>query len=414
MSLSRRWTIPLVVVGLIALVFYTWLFHQVFTSRVPGANDFLPRWAGARMYLTRGWDPYGEQTSHWIQTAVWGHPAGQDEDPSLFAYPFYVIFLLVPYALLPTYAWAQAAWQVTLLGVVLATTFLLLRYHRWWPGPLLLGTIVLWAVFFYPAARAVILGQLALPVFLLTVVALWLVYRTDPPDPTRDVWAGVLLALTTIKPQMQFLIIPLVLLWALRERRWHLPIAFGAALAVLFALSFILLPTWLVGWLEQLMKYPGYSPPSVLYILTREIIPLGAAAGIVERVLDAGLAIYLLYEWWRVLWRREDARLDWVIGLTLVITHLIAPRTATTHFVVFLFPLFALFRDVMRRRSWGVWAMLALMLFLLVALWWLFLATVDEYVEANLMHVPFPFLMLLIVLLIRPRAESGAVTGAAS
>jgi hypothetical protein len=151
----------------------------------------------------------------------------------------------------------------------------------------------------------------------------------------------------------------------------------------------------------------------VLHILTREVLPLGAAAGPVERTLDAGLALYLLYEWWRVLSRNEAAPrqgllLDWVIGLTLVITHLIAPRTATTHFVVFVFPLVAILRDLSRRKPWGIWAALGLMLTLAVGMWWLFLATLQGAQEHDLVHVPLPLVMLALLLLTRPRGETSA------
>lgn len=387
----------IVLAALVALAAYTVAFRAVFTSRFPGANDFFSRWAGAHLYLTRGWDPYGDDTSLWIQNAIWGHPAGPGEDPSLFAYPFYTVLLVAPWGLIGDYSWAQAAWQVTLQVVALATLALTLAYHRWRPGPLVLGGLVLWMLAFYPTARALILGQIGLLVFALTVWALWLLFRADPPIPGTDALAGALLALTTVKPQMQFLVIPLLLLWALRERRWQVMVGFGAAMAVLLGASFALLPGWLGEWLAQVRLYPSYTPPSVLFILTHETLPLGAAADAAQAVMAVGLVAYLLFEGWRVLWRRDDARLDWLIGLTLVVTHLVAPRTATTHFVVFVFPLLALLRDWSRRGRWGAWAGVGLMAALAVGMWWLFLATLVGAQEADIVHVPLPLLMLALV-----------------
>jgi hypothetical protein len=418
MTQSKRFQRPLWQVGLVVLVAlalvvaYTWAFRSQFTSQVPGANDFFSRWAGTRLYLTRGWDPYGDQTSLWIQNAIWGHPAGPDEDPSLFAYPFYTVFLVAPYALLGDYSWAQAAWQVTLQGTALAALILTLTYHRWWPRPVLLGALLFWMLGFYPTARSIILGQIGLLVFALTVWALWLVMRPDStPSPAKDGLAGVLLAITTVKPQMQFLIVPFVLLWALRERRWQIIAGFGLALAALLALSFALLPDWVGKWLAQVRLYPSYTPPAVLFIFTREVLPLGAAAGPVERGLGVVLVLYLLVEWWGVLSagneQKNEARLAWVVGLTLVITHLVAPRTATTHFVVFVFPLIAVLRDLSRRKPWGGWAALALMLMVTAGMWWLFLGTLEGAQEHNLVHVPLPLLMLLLLLLTRPSGEPG-------
>jgi hypothetical protein len=195
----RRWA----AIGLVLLMLaaYTAALREIFTSKHPGANDFFSRWAGAHLFFVRGWDPYGSQTSLWIQDVIYGHPALPDQDASLFAYPFYTIFVVAPYALLP-YDWAQAAWQVTLQGVLVATLIVLLRYYRWLPGPIMLGGLVLWTLFFYPVARSLILGQLGMLVFLLTLAAFWLMFHRRP-QWRCDVWA-ILLAVTTIKPHMQY------------------------------------------------------------------------------------------------------------------------------------------------------------------------------------------------------------------
>jgi len=401
MALHRKWLFPAGLALLLALVAYTAIFHDAFAIRALGANDFFSRWAGARLYFTRGWNPYGEQTSLWIQNAVWGHPARPDEDPSLFAYPFYTVFLVAPYALTSDYSWAQAAWQVTLQAVVMATLALLLMYHRWRPTPLMLGALVLWMIVFYPSARSILLGQIGVVVFALTVLAVWLLFRNENSSAARDTWAGALLAISTVKPQMQFLIIPFILLWALRERRWWAIGSFAAVIAILVGLSFALLLTWLTEWIGQVSNYPAYTPPAVLFILTHEIIPLGPAADVVERVLDVLLIAYLLWEWWPIFIRRDDSHLDWTLGLTLVITHLVAPRTATTHFIVFVFALIALFRDWSKIPAVGGRIVLGVMFVLAVGMWWLFFATLVGRQESDLVHVPLPLIMLALLLFSR-------------
>lgn len=388
----------------LALVGYTWALHEVFTSKVPGANDFFSRWAGAHLYFTRGWDPYGPDTSLWIQQVIYGRPALPDQDPSLFAYPFYTVFVVSPYALLP-YDWAQAAWQVTLQGLVIASLVFLFHYYGWLPRPVVLGLLLLWTIFFYPISRSLILGQLGILVFLLTLIAFWLMFRAVQPCPRCDLGAGLVLAITTIKPQMQFLIIPFLLLWALRERRWNVWLGFGATMLVLLAASSLLLPGWLFEWIAQVQQYPGYTPPAVLFILTHETFPLGAAADAVEQMLSLLLLAYLLFEWWLALRPSDRTHLDWVLGLTLVITHLVAPRTATTHYIVFLYVLISVFRDLLRRRPWGSSALVLLMLVLGVGMWWLFFATLEGSQEANIVHVPLPLAMLVLMLLQRPRAR---------
>ena len=404
--ITRRLVILLAALGAVLLLAaYVWAMHDFFTSRVPGANDFFSRWAGAHLYFTRGWDPYGPDTSLWIQNVIYGHAAKQGQDPSLFAYPFYTIFLIAPYGLIAEYSWAQAAWQVTLQVVTLAALWLCLRYFKWRPSPIVLGVLVLWTLAFYPTARSLILGQIGVVVFALTVGAFWLLLRARPTR-SGDIWAGVMLAITTVKPQMQFLIIPFLILWALRERRWAFIAASVVTMAVLVGVSSLLMPAWIGEWVQQVINYPAYTPPAVLYILTHEAIPLGAAADLTERVLDGLLAICLLYEWWLVLWKRQDTRLDWVLGLTLVITHLIAPRTATTHFIVFIFALIPIFQRLFRQGAQGAAIAVGFMAILVIGMWWLFLATIVGNQESDLVHLPLPILMLALLLAVRPRATS--------
>src|SRR5438132_707570 len=114
-STNKRTATAVALILLIAAGLATWALHDNFTTKVPGANDFFSRWAGAHWFFARGWNPYGAETTNWIQTQIYGHVAGRNDDASLFWYPFYTIFLIAPYALV-SYDWAQAAWQITLLA----------------------------------------------------------------------------------------------------------------------------------------------------------------------------------------------------------------------------------------------------------------------------------------------------------
>ena len=214
---------------LFALDVYT--TYRVFTLPHPGANDFYSRWKGAQVYWAEGIDPYSDQATLAIQEGIYGRPAGPDDDPGLFAYPFYTVFLLVPLAWLP-YAWVEAIWLVILEFALIGGVLLYISLIRWRLPVWLLALTALWAVIFYHSARTILLGQFAGLVLLWMVATLWTL------EGRYDVAAGVLLALTTIKPQMSILFIPALLLWGLGQRRWRFLGAFGAAMAFLLGASF--------------------------------------------------------------------------------------------------------------------------------------------------------------------------------
>lgn len=373
------------------LVVMVVITHNAFTAPYPGLNDFMSRWEGARSYWIDGLNPYGEQASLNIQQRIYGRPVIEDEDPGYFAYPFYTLFLVLPLVYLP-YSWASAAWMVLLEASLVVSLFLLLDLFRWKPKPILLAGLMLSTLVFYFSARGLILGQPGLLVAFLEILTVWALVKK------RDHLAGVALAISTIKPQMGFLIVPLLLLWALRARRWRFLMMFAVVMGALLLASFLLQPSWLADWLAQLALYPSYTAlGSPVWIITQYYLGLGSAA---ELVVDAALIALMLWAWYTVLAQNRKERWLWVIVLTLTVTHLVAPRTATPHYVVFLLPIIFYLSLLARKRHRGLWIGLVL-LALLVLPWLHFVATVEGEFEHPTLYLPLPFGMLALLWLTR-------------
>jgi hypothetical protein len=389
------------VIALVVLV-AAWVFvtHAMFTSRYPGANDFYRNWAAARMWWTQGLSPYSPEVTAEIEMGMYGRRAAADQDPGFYSYPFYTVFFVTPLAFLP-YAWAEAIW-LTLLQIVLLASFAgTTRVVEWRMPPALFVFTSVWAILFYYGARAIILGQLAVIVYAFVVVVL-LALRAR-----RDVLAGVCLACATIKPQIVFLLVPLVILWAVARRRWRLVAGAGGAMLVLCGASFIALPSWLGDFIAELMRYPSYAPiGSPVWIVTRHYFPwLGAPT---EIALTAALIVWMLISWWRL--RRDDSWrvFVWVVGVTLVVTSLIAVRTATTNYLVLLVPLAQVLAAIQARwKRAGVWVIVGLEIVLLVGLWPLFLATLINKIEQPIMFLPLP-IIVAVALAAWPRITSAA------
>jgi hypothetical protein len=390
MKLSSRSVISFFLLSIIFMVLVV-AVHQLFTTKVPGANDFYSRWKGAKLFWQEGMDPYSPEAGEAIQVGMYGRTAYPDEDQVLFVYPFYTAFLLIPLVGL-SYDWAQAVWLVVVMFSLIGGIVLCLRLVNWQMPPWLLGITLLWTVVFYNSARTIILGQFAALIFLWLAGSLWALQRE------RDVLAGVLLALTTIKPQMSFLLIPLLLLWGLGQRRWRFAGGFTAAMVGLLGLSFLLLPGWLAGFLAQVNAYPGYTiTGSPIWVLTGFYFPqLGRP---VELGLSALALGYLLVAWWRG-WRVTAVTDEFLllIGLTLLVTNLIVVRTATTNYVVLYIPLIWGLKQVSARWSGG--KMLAAVFFLLstVGTWLLFLITITGDQEHPINYLPLPFLLLAMLI----------------
>jgi len=362
--------------------------HDLLTTRYPGANDFYSRWAGARAFWTQGLSPYSEEASIQIETGIYGRRARSDEDPGPFVYPFYTVFLIAPLAFMP-YEWAAALWLTILQFALVAGALGSMRLAGWRPKTAWLAGVIVWAVLFYPSARAIILGQFAVVVFVFAVMAL-LALRGR-----RDLLAGACLALATIKPQMVFLFVPFVLLWAAARRRWRVLIGAVGAAIVLAGASFILEPTWLSDFVRQVSRYPSYTAVgSPVWIVTRYYLPaLGQPA---EIILSLALLAWALAAWPRALRRPDWPIFLGAVSVTLVATHLIAVRTATTNYVILFIPIMQILATLERR--WprrGPWLVAGVELIWLLGLWILFAVTLEGRFEHPINFLPLPIALAL-------------------
>jgi len=362
--------------------------HNMLTEPFPGHNDFMSRWEGARSFWVDHLNPYGDEASLNIQKQIYGRAVVEGEDPGFFAYPMYTAVLVWPLVYMD-YAWASAIWMVLLAAFLIGSLFFLMDLFKWRIASWLLGILCIWVLFFYYSARGLILGQVGVVVYFLELVALWAIIKD------KNTLAGIALAISTVKPQMGFLIVPFFLLWGLRYRRWKFIASFGVTMLVLLAVSFVLQPSWLGDWLKQLGNYTSYTAlGSPVWIITSYYLHLGGWA---ELLVSGLLGLSMLVTWYWVL-RGHPEQFMWAAVMTLTVTHLIAPRTATPHYVVFIIPLMFYFAMlVQRNRQRGnLWVVLWLVV-LLVVPWVHFLLTVDKHFEHPSIYLPLPFIIFFLL-----------------
>lgn len=388
---------PVAVICAIVVVYCLLAYgtYVTFTTRIPGGNDFYPRWRGTRALILEGRDPYSQEVTVEIQKAMYGRPAREDEDQVAFAYPLHVSLLILPFSLL-SYPMAQAFWFSTLVLAMLAALVLVLRTLDWVPSPLQLIGLALWSVFFYPTARSLLLGQLSIVVLALLALSLWAMRQGRP------FLAGCSLALSTVKPQMVFLVVPFLLLTSLKSRNYRTLAGFALLVAVLLGVTSAILPTWIPSFIGNLASYRlytslyrgGMSPVGyvVSSVVPARLSSLGTFA------VSLGLGAGLVYAWFGALRDRLEA--SSALSFTLIATLLLPGETGTTNQVLLLLPVMAWFCSWRSRR----WLVTFVSLILLVGPWLLFLLTVQGDLEHPMMAIPLP-LAALVMLLWRARGS---------
>lgn len=380
---------------LILVAFESFALYTIFTSKYPGANDFFVRWLGGREYLLHGTNPFDRSIAETAQRAMFGRLARPgDKDEAYFAYPLYTLYFFWPLSLLP-YPWAQAIWMTLLQFMLLVVTILSIRLAGWQPPTWLFWLLVFWGIFFYNGARAIILGQFSILVGLALLLALWAISKK------QDVWAGIFLSVTTIKPQMVFLVLAFLIFWSLAQRRRRVIISFGASILVLVATSMALVPTWPLDFVNNAIAYSDYVAfGTPLENLLHYMLPAALAAPLTA-ILSALFFLALLPGWWLAIWGRPGGY-TWAIMSTLIVGSLITFRSATTNQVILYLPLFFFFYRLsnmsIAERAAGARPIIiaAIAVGLAIFMWAVFAITLDGNWEHVMMHGLLPALMLLL------------------
>lgn len=386
---TRKTTVLLALLLLLLIAAQSFAIYTVFTSQFPSGNDFFVRWLGGREYLLHGTNPYDRSVAEEAQRAMFGRLARpEDKDQAYFAYPLYTFYFFLPLSLLP-YAQAQAIWMTLLQFMLLASTGLAMWLSGWRPARWLLIVTLLWGIFFYNGARAILLGQFSILVGLalfLTLAAL---------DRRREVWAGVFLSVTTLKPQMVFLVVLFLIVWALFQRRWLFLGSFAGSVLLLSLSSMLLIPTWPLDFIRNAIDYSDYVAfGTPLENLLHYLLPATVAAPLTV-ILSLLFFVALLPGWWHA-WRTQPGGYTWAIQTTLIVGSLITFRSATANQVILYLPLFFFFRrlTVDGRPRNGLIAIIQLGLLLLM--WGTFALTLEGNWEHIMLHGLLPALMLLL------------------
>jgi hypothetical protein len=306
-------------------------------------GDLYPRWVGTRELLLHGRNPYGSDVSHEIQMAFYGHavdqsyaqPRGDIFDEQRFAYPLFVVLLMAPTAWMD-FSHLQL-WAPIIFAILTAISVpLWLGVLRWRPPKVMVAALVLFVLSSPQVMQGLRLRQLGLLVGFLLALSAWCIARNHLAI------AGILLAVSTVKPQMVVLPLAWFLFWSASAwpRRWPLLAGFSITLATLVGLGELILPGWPRYFIDGLAAYRHYVPVPAIPLLC---IALGNWVG---GALSGVVMIGLLALAWRN--RQVDAaspEFVHTLVLFLVGAILILPLLVPFNQILLLLPALMIFRD---------------------------------------------------------------------
>ena len=221
-------------------------------------SDLYPRWLGSRELLLHHRNPYSAEITREIQAGYYGRQldASRSEDPKDqqgFAYPVYVAILLAPTVSFP-FEVVRQGFDALLIALTAASVWLWMRAIRWQPRPLAWGVAAVLVLASFPAVQGIKLDQLTLLVAGFVALSASLLARG------HFFAAGIVLAVSTIKPQLVLPLIACLCLWAITDtRRRSFVWGLCGAMAALLVVSEILLPGWVSKFRTALHEYLAYT-----------------------------------------------------------------------------------------------------------------------------------------------------------
>lgn len=260
-------------------------------------NDFYQVWLTSRELLRGRRDLYSPEMTREIQVGLYGRPLdiarpGDPIDRRVFPYPAFADLLFWPAAELP-FEIIRAAIVCVLAALTIASVMLWLRVLDW---PLTwnwIAVVLLLTLCSYPALEALFASQLGLLVSFLLAASILALQRN------RFLLSGILMAITTIKPQVTLLAIVYLLLWTLNnwQARNRFATGFFSTLTLLVGASLAVMPHWIEAWARTVLAYRHYTrPPLVTEVLTS---PLGPHWSSVATLLltAASIVIAIILAW---------------------------------------------------------------------------------------------------------------------
>jgi hypothetical protein len=279
-------------------------------------NDLYEIWLTSRDRLERRRDPYSDEVTREIQIGLYGRPldphlSGDPKDRRAFPNPAFTDLLFLPAAEL-SFPAARTLFLFLLAASAAASVWLWMQVLHCRPGRRISTIVFLLVLTSYPVLEGLYALQIGLLVLFLFAASIFALQRG------LLLLSGILMALTTIKPQITVLAILFLLIWSAHDlrRRGRFWVGLFVTGFALVASSLLVWPHWIQSWIHLLRAYREYNPPPLLGLLLNGV--LGSAASAISAVLSACLLIAAILLAWRNRSAEGDS-LDFTLTLSLLL-----------------------------------------------------------------------------------------------
>ena len=380
-SLTTRDYLFITLVVILFLAISTGLVFANLTLK-GGGGDFYVHWVAGRGFLFENFkhgkdraqtedkivagslqriDPYGARIPARVQQLVYDGAAKAGDEPYILDTPFQILLLYFPFSLLSDPMLARAFYTLILELALFALAIQSLRLTDW-ETPRVFGVLfVIFAVINFYSYQAI---YEASPVLLIGFLyaEILILLRAE-----MDELAGALMAVTLYYWEVGAPFLILITLRMVYEKRTRVFSGLFMLSLVLFFLSFIAYPNWILPFLRananNLRADFGFN----IHTIFMNIWPSYGEP--IAWIFIAALVVALGYEW-TMARTGEPRRFYWAACLSLAAAPLLGFRTEMEHLSVLVIPLALVFAITHERwRKFGTGLTYLLLLVVLSVPW---------------------------------------------
>jgi hypothetical protein len=290
-----------------------------------GRGDFVAHWSASYM-LARGEDYIDPGQIAKVENAF---TTWQGDYAILARNPPWEFVLLMPYAFVP---FDRAAWWWVLSNISLGFAGAVLLWRLDTPRHSVqqqswIAVLILFI--FSPTSTLLILGNVDFLVLIGLVGFLYLM------EKQHDGLAGAVLVLATIKPQVVYVTLPILLLDLIWHRRWRVLTGFSIVLGGLTAIALVLRPTIISEFLSATINgnLLGWQVPTLGGVL--ELLWGWSASKLMACIV---LPLAILF-WWR---NRMNVDTRRIVDVTLLVSLITTPFCWSYDFTILIIPLLSI------------------------------------------------------------------------
>jgi hypothetical protein len=363
------------------------IYH--FASKNISGEGFLVQYIGLRALVSSGTSPYDNSITDQIQEFINYQSSFTETNHPRYTSPLFSGIIVFPFAFIENKVLSHTLW---LCAQIIAIFLILLA------GIKLTGWKASWYIYFLFSLLTTFSYHVFVP-WLDGGLSIWAAFfLIGALLAIRNHWnefAGILLAMAFIQPQMTILIIVFTLIWGASSGNKRIVLWFFVTILVLSASSLLFDPGWIEQYIKIIYNFGEFFPAGNPGIYFKELWPgLGKQLG---WLMTGVLCLILLIEWYFSL--KKDYRwFLWVACLTMAISQWIGIHTIPGHLTGLIFPVILV--SAMLTERWhmgGQWIAILIMLIIFFWEWALFLDNLNNsqlFTQLNLL-LPLPLILII-------------------